>query len=633
MTWKKRINLLTTFAIILMFWLAAYSCLGENAKGQASNPSDKVSVYFDGKDIQVLCTKIHEWTGKSVVQKPFLSKHRLSIFGPKHIPKAEAVAHVVVALEAFGYKVEEKGSFFVVRPPVEEVPDVTKYKPLAGIDVSDRTQMARRTLSKRNCSATVPHRIISPLAEEFGHISEVDTENLLVIDAIANLTRIEKKIDSLTEAELKKQDRRDQPPQGDSTSKDPKQLPTVIKLKHADPEYMAEKLNTLFSEPGTISTIRLEDREMVNHSMDVKSKQPDAAGKKVSNDIYQPWWANKDSKPWGSSKDPNAPPEKKHINEMIGRIRFIPYMRKKSILVLAPRGELDAIREAINELDQPSPQLMIKVIVLSIEHRDLSSIGLRLADEAFLSHGKVSDSEIVAFSQLRFLQERDSFTLDATTDIAALVDLLVKQVNARVLNEQALWTKNHEAAHFFKGEVVGFLTQSTVTGTGLAQGTTEFLDVGMMVMIRPNITQELNGQFIVDMDVLVELQNTTDTIVNTQPVRNKMKTATKMTVKDGQTLMLGGILFQKDSIVTRKFPLLGDIPVVGPLLFRHQEDALVNEELIVFITPHVIGPGVELNNEAKKIQDSQIETYNREKAHFDKYPGNMEKRIPQRKGS
>jgi type II secretory pathway component GspD/PulD (secretin) len=66
-----------------------------------------------------------------------------------------------------------------------------------------------------------------------------------------------------------------------------------------------------------------------------------------------------------------------------------------------------------------------------------------------------------------------------------------------------------------------------------------------------------------------------------------MDTTTNMIVEDGQTLMLGGMLFQEDSLVRRKVPLLGDLPLLGGL-FRHKESVLANHELLIFVTPHVV---------------------------------------------
>jgi len=74
---------------------------------------------------------------------------------------------------------------------------------------------------------------------------------------------------------------------------------------------------------------------------------------------------------------------------------------------------------------------------------------------------------------------------------------------------------------------------------------------------------------------------------NSQPVRTEMETKTNMIVGDGQTLMLGGILFQEESLVKRGVPGLSDIPLLGAL-FSHEENKTTNNEMLVFITPYVI---------------------------------------------
>jgi len=66
-----------------------------------------------------------------------------------------------------------------------------------------------------------------------------------------------------------------------------------------------------------------------------------------------------------------------------------------------------------------------------------------------------------------------------------------------------------------------------------------------------------------------------------------MNTTTTAIVRDGQTIVLGGILFQKDTVTERKMALFGDLPLVGGL-FRHNDAIQSNTELIVFITPGVI---------------------------------------------
>jgi type II secretory pathway component GspD/PulD (secretin) len=174
--------------------------------------------------------------------------------------------------------------------------------------------------------------------------------------------------------------------------------------------------------------------------------------------------------------------------------------------------------------------------------------------------------------------------LGVGTDIYALIDFLIKTTDAKVLNQQTLWTKDNEQANFFKGSEVGFFGGTTlIGGQGGSQQDFSFDRVGMELRARPSITPEDD----VDMIVNIEISQLTSDLVNDQPVRNVMDTTTNMIVQDGQTLLLGGILFQKDSKVERKLPLFGDLPLIGGL-FRHNEVIQSNSEMFVFMTPRVI---------------------------------------------
>ena len=110
----------------------------------------------------------------------------------------------------------------------------------------------------------------------------------------------------------------------------------------------------------------------------------------------------------------------------------------------------------------------------------------------------------------------------------------------------------------------------------------------MTLHIRPSITPENR----VDMEILVRLSRLKTETVNGQPVRGEMDTRTMMIVENGETLMMAGILFQEDSHIARKVPLIGDIPVFGEL-FKHNETLQSNNELIVFITPEVVGATID----------------------------------------
>jgi general secretion pathway protein D len=374
------------------------------------------------------------------------------------------------------------------------------------------------------------------------------------------------------------------------------EIPHVVQIKYADVEDLAERLNAMFNEPGTNARIRRTTQGIGQYSMgDSGDNQGQGSGRNNANGNngqnnpgeYTPWW----SAGGGGRRNVDEEP----LSNVIGRVRFIPDPRSKSLLVLAPPEFQESLQQTIRELDVPGKQVMVKAVVVEVDHQDLTSLGLQLSSNP-VGAFSVGEDAITALAELSFLEERGSTTIQAGTSVTALVDFLVKKVNAQILNQQTLWTEDNEEASFFKGQEVAFQTSASTSETGgRVTQSFDYKQIGMTLAVRPSITPEKN----VDMIVTVLLSNLTGDTINGQPVTRMMNTTTNMLVADGQTLMLGGILFQTDSKVLRKIPLLGDVPLAGEL-FRHNDITKSNNELIVFITPHVVAEGEELPEATKQ---------------------------------
>ncbi|MHC4624825.1 MAG: secretin N-terminal domain-containing protein, partial [Planctomycetota bacterium] len=365
---------------------------------------------------------------------------------------------------------------------------------------------------------------------------------------------------------------------GELDSEEMAEVPRVVTLKYADPEDLSERLNAMFNEPGTNAPIRRIRRGLSEYSMTTteegNQRRPgDRGGDTGATGEYRTWWGQGFQRRLGEMP----------ISNVIGRIRFIPDPRSKSILVLSPPEFVKSVKDMIEELDVPGRQVRIKAAILTIDHRDLTSLGLQLATNP-AAFGTLDENAITALAALSVLDERGSLTISGTMNVTALLDFLVKKVNAKVLNQQTLWTKDNEEADFFKGDKIAFTTNFSVSEVGgrVTSGF-EFEKVGMTLRVRPSITPEKNVDMTINM-IISQLQTE---IVNEQPVRTEMDTQTTLIVPDGETIMLGGMLFQEDSALVRKIPLFGDIPLLG-LLFRHYEVVKANAELLVFVTPYVI---------------------------------------------
>ena len=405
-------------------------------------------------------------------------------------------------------------------------------------------------------------KIVGPLYGQLTFEDVPGTKKIIVISKIAEAYDVvEQLIRDLDKAEMG-------------------EVPKVITLKYANPEDLAERLNALFNEPGTTATIQRTDRGLSQYSMEADSGSSGQSGQDTtSQEDYRPWWTT------GRQNVDEQP-----ISNVIGKIRFIPDPRTKSILVLSPPEFLENIENLITELDVPGKQVMIKAVIMQIDHSNVTSLGLQLRSGGF---SDVGENAITIGNSLNFLEEHGAFTFESDMDVTAMIDFLVKKTDAKILNQQTLWTKDNEEAMFFKGKRVAFKTEMGVTQQTTTQSV-EFEQVGMTLRVRPSITPENN----VDMIINVILSQLTADKENEQPVRTEMDTTTNMIVQHSQTLMLGGILFQTDSTVERKIPLLGDVPVAGGL-FRHNNIIQSNEELIVFITPYVVHEPEEMLPETK----------------------------------
>ena len=354
------------------------------------------------------------------------------------------------------------------------------------------------------------------------------------------------------------------------------EVPRVITLKYADSEDLCDQLNAILNEPGTTATIRRSKRGLsvdtmsATASSDSGSTQTDSGS--TSTEIITPWW----------DRGTRTTDTKMPTSNLIGKIRFIPVQRSKAVLVLAPPEYLDSIAAMIEELDQPGKQVMIKAVIVEIDHSSMTSLGIQLSTnpDAF----GLEENALGFLTKLTNIETRGALTLTTTANVNILIDLLVKKVNARILNQPTLWTKDNEEAVFIKGTEVAFITASKVsTEASATDKTYDYKDVGVTLRVRPNITPEK----AVDVTINLEISEVATERVNDQVAVNKLNTTTHLIVNDGETILLGGILFQKDSTVRRKVPLLGDIPVAGAL-FSHEETLQTNNELLAFITPYVI---------------------------------------------
>jgi len=175
-----------------------------------------------------------------------------------------------------------------------------------------------------------------------------------------------------------------------------------------------------------------------------------------------------------------------------------------------------------------------------------------------------------------------------SNDVAVFMRVLDEVSDTTIVSNPKILTLNRQPSRVLVGRKVGYLS-TTTTDTASTQSV-EFLDTGTQLYFRPFVTSE--GMIRMELKpqvsdaVIREISDATGAAV-TIPDELTNELTTNVLVRDGQTVVLGG-LFSETTIATRRqIPVLGDIPILGQA-FRGNEDEISRNEIIFLVTPTIV---------------------------------------------
>ncbi len=362
-------------------------------------------------------------------------------------------------------------------------------------------------------------------------------------------------------------------------------LPAIIELKHASAEDLAEQLNTLLSQDGTLAQIRRAASGLSESTSTTSPFAQDqtatqdgqAADQTTSPDMIAFWWQR--SRP---------PTDKQNASNLVGQIRIVPVWRQNALMVLSPPEYRAAMVQLISDLDRPGRQVLISAIVVELRNEDVTALGLRWSSSAIAPtnpDNAISAGLNATGTENNFLGSLfDTSVLNANVDLNVLLQLLAQKTKVNILSEPKVFTSDNQEAEFFTGQDIPFITETQPDSQGDLIQSFDYKAVGIQLRVRPRITVKRD----VDLRVNLELSS----IVPGQTlfggaIIDRRETTTQLIVQNGQTIVMSGILRNEDTDIVRKVPILGDVPIVK-WLFRSKERTQVQSELLLFITPVVI---------------------------------------------
>ncbi|MEJ5259430.1 MAG: secretin N-terminal domain-containing protein [Anaerohalosphaeraceae bacterium] len=245
------------------------------------------------------------------------------------------------------------------------------------------------------------------------------------------------------------------------------------------------------------------------------------------------------------------------------------------------------IREVLADVDVEPLQVLLEVTVMEATLTEATKFGIDWSNVP----GVTIDMGTGGFYQGGFAPavtgtNASGITVGVTFDnIAALIKAVETISDLTIMANPKILALNKQAGKLIIGKEEGYQSLTNVAEGGTATQRVEFLESGTVLEFRPFIGKD----GLIRMEIRPEQSN--GEIVqfgSTQlPKKTKTEIMTNVMVRDGQTIVLGGLFKESTNLSRNQVPIVGDIPVIGEL-FRGVSDNSTRVELIILITPHII---------------------------------------------
>jgi general secretion pathway protein D len=318
--------------------------------------------------------------------------------------------------------------------------------------------------------------------------------------------------------------------------------------------------------------------------------------------------------PRGVKPPPTTPPKEEGGTVPEGEINIVVDEANNALVVRAFARDYKTILETVKKLDIYPRQVLIEVLMADILLKDDTEYGIDFVE--YLDKGKFRQN--INFGPFTSLGKAGPGLTYSIVEESGRFSAAIKAAAAlgrlKILTSPHLLASNNKEAKIQIGTSEPILTNTytstgvgtAVTPTGFVEGTIEYKDIGTILSVTPRISD--GG--LVAMELSIEESSldqrqlgrkaTTlavgDVAAATSsflvPAFNKTTAKTILSIKDGQTIAIGGLIRNTKGSSRRGLPILNNLPIIG-FLFGADAASYERRELIILLTPHIIADEVQ----------------------------------------
>ena len=245
--------------------------------------------------------------------------------------------------------------------------------------------------------------------------------------------------------------------------------------------------------------------------------------------------------------------------------------RQNAILASGSAEILGTVQGFVEQIDRATSQVMFEVKVVDVTpQNDSTNVGLQFGGVDFLGQPSAGATT--------FVFPHGTLQLNAT------LNFMVSRGRAKILATPRLVTLNNHEASLLIGETYPIIYYDIRSGNQQIQT----IDIGVKLRMTPTIGAD--GSIIAD---LHPEYSEISGFEQSYPIIANRKVDSTLRVRDGETIVLGGLLREITSETVTKLPLLGDVPILGEV-FKNRQKTAERDEIVFLITPHIVeGSGKE----------------------------------------
>jgi general secretion pathway protein D len=607
-------------ATILLIFLAVLPGIAQAA--------ETYNIDFSDVEIRKVIETVSEITGRNFLVDDRV-QGRVTVIGPKALTAAEIYQVFLSVLQVKGFALVPSGKLDKIVPATNVSTygiqmKVGKSEGISGVDA-----YITQIIPIQYTDAEDLKNLLTPLLPKTDSITSYNPTNLLIVTTTESLIARLNRIITMVDVPGAREEVRIIPVYNASAEELAGKVTQVLQSQEGTPaarrrtargqqQSPQESVSTgkIIADERTNSLIAIGDIQTLDSIEDLVRKLdvsvPQGAGK-----VHVYYLQNADADELARvlsgipleesvsqeevSPEQKAPKPVARSRKTDSEISIIADSSTNALVITATAEEFEAIKRVIQKLDIPREQVLVEVLIAEVSFTKTMELGVewRIADDLDGDAAVFSGTSYGEFNELSvsFPALPDGLAVGAIGEtitfgeyefpsLGALITALKTDQDVNILSTPTIVTMDNREAEIIVGQTVPFQTSQKYDANNQPIYTFDYRDVGLTLRLTPQI----NSDRFVKMDIFSKLEALVTSTTGTQelaPTTLKRQANTTVVVKDSHTVVIGGMIREDKVKNVSAVPVLGSLPLLGPL-FRSEDTTSEKTNLLIFMTPHVI---------------------------------------------